>query len=117
MEKMPLLVRFVGGMGLYYAFVWLCMHVVLMLRPAQWIIAVLGFLFLLGFVFTVVSAASGSAKVGWLFFRMWVGFIGGGLIALGPFAIIPHMATLVLGAVLGCGFATWCITGKFKWIV
>jgi hypothetical protein len=114
MERAPILICFLVSIGAYLAFVWLFMHVVLSLRPPQSVIVVLGMASLLGLVFIIFSVASGSAKIGWRLFRMWIGVIGGGFIALGPFVILPHPVMLVVGGVLGFGFAAWCTTGKFK---
>jgi hypothetical protein len=116
-EHIPAPIRLLGGILIYCGLVRLFMMVILDLHPPQSVIVILGFLSLFGLAFTIFSLVTASARVGWKLFRMWVGFIGGLFIAVGPFAILPHPVMLVVGAVLGFGFAAFCVAGRFERLI
>jgi hypothetical protein len=77
---------------------------------------VIGFSWVFGWIWLVGALAARSARVGWLLLRCWIGFVGGVLLAIGPFALLPHPATIVAGVALGVAWGSWCIMGKAHWL-
>lgn len=87
--------------------------------PRSWRPAAAGcfaLLFVAGWVWLIAGMMLGSARDGFLLLRWWVALIGGALIAIGPFALLPHPAMLLVGAVLGVAFGSWVATGKSRWL-
>lgn len=68
-------------------------------------------LFGAGWVWLIAGMLLGSARGGFLMLRCWVGLVGGCLIAIGPFALLPHSAMIVVGGALGIAFGSWIATG------
>ncbi len=75
-----------------------------------------GLAFFAGWVWLVFGMSLGSARGGFIMLRWWIGLMGGMLIFVGPFALLPHPAMLVLGAILGVAFGSWVATGKATWL-
>lgn len=73
-------------------------------------------LFFAGWIWLVAGMVLGSARSGLLMLRWWVALVGGLLVAVGPFALLPHPFTIVVGAILGVAFGSWVATGKARWL-
>jgi hypothetical protein len=77
---------------------------------------IFGLIWACGWVWLLGALALGSARGGVQLLRAWIAMVGGLSIAVAPFALIPHPATIVAGVIGGVAFGTWVVTGRAHWL-